>query len=331
MHARLGLLMLTLLSLTTYQHSCRLRGNDIPTSLAANCWVTHGDPVQCVPPAHAGCLSPPALALLLPPLWLGHAVAVVGPLLSWGAIAAWLSTQSSAGTPVRVTTASVALLASMGAYLCLVMPVRFTAALLPFGWDPSGHVFVCSLQLVPLWALRRALFGTTESESSDYDSSLAWARFATILSIEGLSLLLWWVAGASTLMHHTGSEVAVVLVAAGALLTGGTSWLMTSLAEDASFDEPSLSTGWMLCVAAWTAGLSLPAAVLLLGIGTLTAGGLAIRICYDVAVAAAMYWLAGRTRHYHSEMHGCTTYDRGTKPPAASSWQDGAPTSSVHV
>jgi hypothetical protein len=104
-------------------------------------------PPLCLPRGH------PVLALLSPPQ-LTDALAAAGPLLTW----APLLLLSPPQQPHHAATRR-ALLACMLAWLLLAWPVRLTkrahAALHPAAaahFDPSGHIFLYGLQLVPLQA-----------------------------------------------------------------------------------------------------------------------------------------------------------------------------------
>ena len=117
------------------------------------------------PPAHVSRAPLPCAAASLPPAclaphrvrslspgWLARRLGDAGPLLVWLPLvwaAAGRRAEPCGGAGGRLRAAlGLACLV----YLAAIMPVRYLRRALPGGFDPSGHVFLFGVQLVPLWA-----------------------------------------------------------------------------------------------------------------------------------------------------------------------------------
>lgn len=66
------------------------------------------------------------------------------------------------------TVLRIVLIYTMYMYLVFIMIIRFTVKLVDYfgGWDPSGHVFLYGLQLIPLWLLPTVTKYSNSSTSS---------------------------------------------------------------------------------------------------------------------------------------------------------------------
>ena len=128
------------------------------------------------------CLSPQAVRSLSPG-WLARRLGDAGPLLVWLPLLAAARWRRAPGRPGVVAGGEVcsgsegahagagsgcSVGASLGAacliWLASIMPVRYARRVLPF--DPSGHVLLFGVQLVPLWAAAQAWHAAGGSEGS---------------------------------------------------------------------------------------------------------------------------------------------------------------------
>jgi hypothetical protein len=104
------------------------------------------------------CVSPEAMAYLAPRT-LSDVVVAAGPAWVWVPVLLFLraagagaaSATSAAAPGVASTRASLVL--AMAWHLLFIMAIRYIVWVSPGRWDPSGHVFMYGLQLVPLWLL----------------------------------------------------------------------------------------------------------------------------------------------------------------------------------
>lgn len=129
----------------------------------------------------------------------------MGPSLVWAPLLAYALLRKS--TRVR----GVLVLWSAVAWLGLSMPLRFTT--LVVGWDPSGHVLVVGLQLVPLWLLLQAGAaaegtsggsGNRDNGSAGGGSALAPVALAVA---EVLAAVLALITLSTAAFFHSASEV----------------------------------------------------------------------------------------------------------------------------
>jgi hypothetical protein len=115
-------------------------------------------PAAAPAPAPAAPCAPAGAASSLSPAWLGRAAALAGPAPAWVPLA--LHARGGArGAPALALALTLALVLAAAAFLACVMPARYAfAAAVAAGMapaaalDPSGHVLLYGLQLVPIWA-----------------------------------------------------------------------------------------------------------------------------------------------------------------------------------
>lgn len=148
------------------------------------------------------CAGPAARAVLSPSL-LASSLSTIGPFFLWLPIAAH-------SFRAHCSVARRALLAAFCTWLVCAPPVRMTRLFMS-EFDPSGHIFLIGVQLVPLWAARAAAplaqsaGGTKKNHSIDVDV----LRYATYAEP-----LLWWVSAGTAVFYHSALDV----VAAWALV-----------------------------------------------------------------------------------------------------------------
>uniref|UniRef100_A0A7S4C305 Uncharacterized protein n=1 Tax=Chrysotila carterae TaxID=13221 RepID=A0A7S4C305_CHRCT len=92
----------------------------------------------------AGCV-PLSTPLKISPRWLARCVGFGGPLMTWIPLLLATAGNSDGG-------AWPSLRPTILWYLGAIGPVRHACRVLPSHWDPSGHIFVYGMQLLPLWA-----------------------------------------------------------------------------------------------------------------------------------------------------------------------------------
>ena len=114
--------------------------------------------------AESPCAISAAARDAVAPRALGAAVAALGPAPAWLLVLLMLRAEGSSAR------ARGALIGAAAAFLGAVFPVRLTSFLTDGAFDPSGHIFIFGLELVPLWA---AL--SSPSPASQQDGSNAYS------------------------------------------------------------------------------------------------------------------------------------------------------------
>ena len=188
---------------------------------------------------------------LLSPSWFSYFVISLGPLPTL-----LLLTLSYINTGItRINTLHwSSLLQSIIFYFSLINLLRYGKDIAPNNWDPSGHIFIYSLQLIPLsaWCHGEILCSSSSSSSSlssstttTSSSSLSSSSSTTtttssfptsfvVLSIDAntsnfysiilrTSLLFWsailiWMTSMTTLFFHIWSEIFASWIISVALL-----------------------------------------------------------------------------------------------------------------
>lgn len=212
--------------------------------------VTRGGAPACTQPAHALCPRPHVIRAAAPRA-LAKALSHSGPALVWAPLAVWLwgGGGASADTARAQAAARAAGLFAALAFVATAMPVRYLRHVAPGGWDPSGHVFIFGVQLVPLWAAG--------------DAFATWAprarSGAAPLVARALSAVLVYSSATTAAFHHSATEVAFswALVAALAAATGAVSTVAAAAPGAAS--ARVWRHGAAAAAAAWAAGCAVPA------------------------------------------------------------------------
>ena len=228
-----------------------------------------------------------AMVRTLSPRWLGAAAAVAGPALGWFAPAAWLAAAARGAAAERLAALRLApaLAAAAAVFFACINVLRF-ARHLPGGWDPSGHVFLVGVTLMPSWVL--AVETTHGDAASLRGAGAAAAVTAAAATAARLTEpLLWWLSAGAATVFHTPSEVALPWAAAAALAAA----TRRLAAADAS---PAAAVTAALCTRTLTAGVVawLGALVAFSAAGALH-GPLPLFLAHDAALAAlaaALLW-----------------------------------------
>lgn len=150
--------------------------------------------------ASAACLrSNPSLLHLLSPAPLTDALALLGPLLLWAPL---LRVASAAHHPHTRRAIFVCMLA----WLVCIAPIRLTkrahrALGAPAGalFDPSGHIFLYGMHLLPAWAF---------AAECAAPKAPALPRLAALLLQRAWSPLLTYLAACTAAFYHSAAEVA---------------------------------------------------------------------------------------------------------------------------
>lgn len=202
---------------------------------AAGCRSGGGTPAACAAAAAQwGALSSPR--------WLADVVAFGGPLLAWVPLAAALALQPHHAAVGAARAAGVRALTASGAvFFAGVMAFRFGRRVAPGGWDPSGHVFIAGLQLVPLWGARA---GAREGGAGGGGKGRVSLRgrigaaiaAAVLLVLEAAAL---WVSATTAAFYHTPSEV----LAAWAAVGGAAALAAASSSSRGETSAPNSSSG----------------------------------------------------------------------------------------
>lgn len=173
----------------TWQRHCGYDNYDLRTS-TAECLIRKGAAPGCGD-VHTGCVGVGDIQLLAPRA-LSNLVVGVGPLWMWLPLWLWArggrrSTSEPAEAQVQVQAqgepepellrvarrlTTVALSVAALTYLSLITAIRYVTvishALSGAEFDPSGHVFVYGLQLVPLWLVLAAVHRASHSHSHSH-------------------------------------------------------------------------------------------------------------------------------------------------------------------
>ena len=154
-------------------------------------------------------LSCPSLetTLYLAPSFLGDFVSHVGPLLLWVPLLVHCRV-------ARCEMTRASLLTALCAWLIFIQPIRLIRRLSANTFDPSGHIFVIGLQLVPLWSAHIAASATSTAHN-----------FAATIEP-----VLWFVSAGTAAFHHSALEVfaAFVCVALAAAVTRVSSQIIST-------------------------------------------------------------------------------------------------------
>jgi len=163
--------------------------------------------------------------------WFAKLVVTVGPLLMW------LPLLAHARYHARLPELSSWVVLAAIAWLGLSMPLRFTT--LVVNWDPSGHVLVLGLQLVPMW-----LF----VEHAARDVPLSKQPF--LVGAEALGLVLASVTLGTAAFFHNPSEISSALVVVTAVFVAAQRVLpVTVLRQMPASTLKSTLVGWLQAAA----------------------------------------------------------------------------------
>lgn len=235
----------------------------------------------------------------LSPRWLGAVAASVGPALGWCVPAIWLAAavRGSALERQAAMRLAPALAAAAAVFFAGINVLRFSRHL-PGGWDPSGHVFLVGVSLVPLWVLATASSGHTKASGASVASTAAAA--ASRLAEPAL----WWLSAGAATVFHTPSEVALSWAAAAALAVASR---RLSCSQYPPTDTVALCMRTLaIGAAAWMAFL-----VLFFATDALHSPHFSLFIAHDAALAAATSALLWRIHPQSSTEVGDMTL-----PPA---------------
>jgi hypothetical protein len=182
---------------------------------------------------------------LLSPSWFSYFVISLGPLPTL--LLLTLSYINTGITSINTLHWS-SLLQSIIFYFSLINLLRYGKDIAPNNWDPSGHIFIYSLQLIPLstWCHGEILCSSSSSSSSSLSLSSSSSSSTTttttssfptsfvVLSIDAntsnfysiilrTSLLFWsailiWMTSMTTLFFHIWSEIFASWIISVALL-----------------------------------------------------------------------------------------------------------------
>ena len=215
----------------------------------------------------ASALRPPPKYNPAPQL-LGDVLAAAGPA------AALLPLWCLSPRPQRVRPAALhrALVFSLCAWLLLIAPIRFAKralrALLGIRADPSGHIFLFGVQLVPLWVAQREGGGGGASGCA----RLALAAAEALLCASSV---------VTAAFHHAPAEVLAAWACVAAL-----QWVVEGGAPAPSRRDVAAAAG------VWAASCGALLALLAHHAAMPPAPRTAARLAYDVGVAGAAMLLA---------------------------------------
>jgi hypothetical protein len=153
------------------------------------------------------CALRPPQAWNLAPKLLGDALAAAGPAVVLFPL--WAAYLRGA---LRARHASLhrAVLLSLCAWLLVIAPIRCAKrallVLLGVRGDPSGHIFLFGVQLVPLWVAQREDGGSGGSGGGG--ARLAWRAAEALLLLSSFTTAAW---------HHTPGEVLAAWACVAAL------------------------------------------------------------------------------------------------------------------
>jgi hypothetical protein len=260
--------------------------------------------------AESPCAISAAARDAVAPRALGAAVAALGPAPAWLLVLLLLRAEGGSAS------ARGALIGAAAAFLGAVFPMRLTSFLTDGAFDPSGHIFVFGLELVPLWAaLSSPSPASQQDESSAYSaaprcdptavgagagagageavaaeaivdptSSRQQIRAIAPPALKVAALLaeaaIYVMSASTAALFHTPMETAAAWLIAAALLVAVAEWQVLSPARSLRNAAALLAAPTL---ALWAAGL-------LAGIYIATKTGrwaiLATQACFDGAVAA---------------------------------------------
>lgn len=153
---RFALWTVLLAASSLWSHQCSHSSFDLRLS-ALGCVALKHSPGQChIPEVY--CALPHHITSIAPRLF-SQIIVAAGPLWLWVPLFMQLrhrATSVSRST-VRTHGERAALVVAMLCFLAFIMLFRYVTKLTGGYFDPSGHVFVFGVQLVPLWLLLHAL------------------------------------------------------------------------------------------------------------------------------------------------------------------------------
>ena len=119
---------------------------------------------------------------LLSPRFLSYAVAASGPLPMWSLLV--FSYLNAGITTTNVHTSHwISLLVSASFYFSLIFFIRKGKEITISRWDPSGHLFIYALQLIPSWSwLEGDLSFPSLFSSSSFSSSTSFVVLPSLSS-----------------------------------------------------------------------------------------------------------------------------------------------------
>lgn len=307
-----------------WRDRCEMGAIDLRRT-TATCVKLAADPPgssECHTPLHpplALCL-PPHRALELSPAALARTLGDLGPLLVWAPLlGASVLTYHPHGAHHHRPHVRRAVALAAAVYLSAIMPVRYLRRALPSGFDPSGHILLFGVQLVPLWAAAEVAVHAPAPALAAAAGGRAQGRWwcatarAAAVGLGAAEVALFGLSVSTAAWFHSGWEVAASWAVVAALAWGTHARLATARAQqqqapqqpeqqlhpraqspgDGALGNRGLHAWWVRAVAAWVAGLCLPLWLLAAqpAGGGLRTGPLVGAVVYDAAVAALAWWL----------------------------------------
>lgn len=221
----------------------------------------------------ASALRPPPAYNPAPQL-LGDALAAAGPAAAL--LPLWCL--SPRAQRVRPAALHRALVFSLCAWLLLIAPIRFAKralrALLGLRVDPSGHIFLFGVQLVPLWVAQREGGGGCGDGGGTSGCALR-------LGLAAAEVLLCASSVVTAAFHHAPAEVLAAWACVAAL-----QWVVEGGAPAPSRRDVAAAAG------VWAASCGALLALLAAHGAMPPAPRTAARLAYDVGVAGAAMLLA---------------------------------------
>ena len=184
----------------------------------------------------------------LSPQWLSTSVAGAGPLPMWLLL---VFSYLNAGATLVHRSHWISLFMSISFYFSLIFIIRKGKEMTNSGWDPSGHLFIYALQLIPSWSWINGEMHLPSFSSSltsfvvlsslpSHSSSSSSSSSSSISSLSGLSgnllysftpillrtcfllwsVLLFWMTSMTALFFHLPSEIAATWLISAALFIG---------------------------------------------------------------------------------------------------------------
>lgn len=247
---------------------------------------------------------PPHLARELSPGHLARALGDLGPLLVWLPLLGFTALHSYAHrdeqdhhSQTRHHMRSAVTLAALG-YIATIMPVRFVRRALQSGFDPSGHILLFGVQLVPLWAAAEVLSHASMQPLAVAVGSRAagrrWKSVARLASwcLLGVEIILIALTVATAAWFHHASEVAAAWVLIAGLVWATHAQLVRMRqVPGTSPKHASLKRWWKAALAAWVAGLAMPLALLSQPSSGIRTEALVGAVGYDLAVLVMAWFL----------------------------------------
>ena len=180
------------------------------------------------------------------PQWLSTFVAEAGPLPMWLLL---VFSYFNAGAMHVHRAHWISLFMSISFYFSLIFIIRKGKEMTNSGWDPSGHLFIYALQLIPSWINGEMHLPSFSSSSTSFvvlsslpshSSSSSSSSSSSIASLSGLSgnlfysftptllrscillwsILLFWMTSMTALFFHLPSEIAATWLISATLFLG---------------------------------------------------------------------------------------------------------------